>query len=97
MLDDFMMLVKYAIEGLAVSVAAFYIPQREMDLVEIVMLAITAATTLLVLDLFAPAVGSSARMGAGFGIGAKQVGFGGGAGVVEGMSGGCCGKEHFDY
>lgn len=68
-------LVKYFLEGLAVALAAYYIPQGRVSVREVVMIAITAGLTFLVLDLFAPSIGSSARMGAGLGVGFKQVGF----------------------
>lgn len=68
-------LFKYFLEGLAVALAAFYIPKRKMGFGEVVMIAVTAGVTFLILDMFAPAVGSGARLGAGFGIGLKQVGF----------------------
>ena len=66
--------VKYLVEGLAVAAAAFYIPSKKLNLEEVVMLAVTAAASLAVLDLLAPAVGAHARHGAGFGIGASLVG-----------------------
>ena len=67
--------IKYLVEGLAVAIAAFYIPRKKMNLEEIAMIAVTAAATLAILDLLAPQIGSSARQGAGFGIGASMVGF----------------------
>jgi len=67
--------VKYIVEGGAVAVAAFFIPRKKMALQEIVMIALTAACVFAILDLYAPAVGTAARQGAGFGIGAAQVGF----------------------
>jgi hypothetical protein len=68
-------LFKYFLEGLAVALAAFYIPKKKMTFTEVIMIAVTAGVTFLVLDLFAPTVGSGARLGAGLGIGFKQVGF----------------------
>lgn len=65
----FLRLVKYMVEGLAVAVAAFYIPRRKMALNSIIMLAVTAAATLALLDYMAPGIGDYARHGAGFGIG----------------------------
>lgn len=62
-------LVKYVLEGAAVAAAAFYIPQRTIDLKEVAIIALTAAAVFAVLDHFAPSVSSSARQGAGFGIG----------------------------
>ena len=73
---DFKVLFKYLLEGLAVAVAAFYIPRRQVDLKEIVLIALTAAAVFSILDQFSPLTGSSARQGAGFGIGLNQVGFG---------------------
>jgi ABC-type Co2+ transport system permease subunit len=67
--------LKYFIEGLMVAVAAFFIPQKVMKLEEIAMIALTAAATFALLDMYAPSVGHSVRQGAGFGIGANLVGF----------------------
>jgi ABC-type Co2+ transport system permease subunit len=67
--------VKYIIEGIAVAVAAFLIPQKQMNISEISIIALTAAATFSILDMFAPSIGSSVRQGAGFGIGANLVGF----------------------
>ena len=67
--------IKYLIEGICVAVAAFYIPQKQMKFTEIVMLAITAAATFAILDMYAPSIGNATRQGAGFGIGANLVGF----------------------
>lgn len=66
--------VKYLVEGAAVAVAAFYIPRRQMDLEEIAMIAVTAAATFALLDMYAPSVGNYARQGAGIGIGLNTVG-----------------------
>lgn len=68
-------LIKYLLEGLAVAVAAYVIPGKTMRWQEIAMIALTATATFAVLDIYAPSVGSSARTGAGFGIGAGLVGF----------------------
>lgn len=66
--------IKYLVEGLAVAAAAYYIPRKQMNLQEIAMIAVTAAASLAILDLLAPSVGTYARQGAGFGIGAGLVG-----------------------
>jgi len=66
--------IKYLVEGLAVAVAAYYIPRKQMNLQEIAMIAVTAAASLAILDLLAPSVGANARHGAGFSIGAGLVG-----------------------
>lgn len=69
--------IKYIVEGGAVAVAAYFIPRKKMNLQEIIMIALTAAAVFAILDLYAPAVGVATRQGAGFGIGAGVVGFGG--------------------
>jgi len=73
--DIAMRLVKYALEGLAVAVAAYMIPGKVLKLSEVGMIALSALATFAILDIYAPSVGSSARQGAGFGIGANLVGF----------------------
>jgi ABC-type Co2+ transport system permease subunit len=81
--------IKYVVEGLAVAVAAFFIPRKKMNLQEIAMIALTGAAVFAVLDLFAPSVGAASRQGAGFGIGATMVGFPGipipGGGALPGV------------
>ncbi len=68
-------LVKYLLEGLAVAVAAFVLPGKTLKFGEVAMIALVATATFAILDIYAPSVGSSARTGAGFGIGAGLVGF----------------------
>jgi hypothetical protein len=90
---DLSNLVKYVLEGLAVAVAAFFIPRKNVNLKEIVMIGLTAAATFALLDMFTPFVGTSARQGAGFGVGYNMV-TGGGmdegfeTGEAEGFEGG---------
>jgi hypothetical protein len=67
--------IKYGLEGLAVAIAAYLLPGKGLRLSEIGMIAMVALATFAVLDIYAPSVGASARTGAGFGIGAKLVGF----------------------
>jgi glycerate kinase len=67
--------IKYLVEGLVVALAAFFIPQKKMDMGEITVIAFTAATTFALLDIFAPSIGSTTRAGAGYGIGLNLVGF----------------------
>jgi hypothetical protein len=67
-------IIKYMVEGLAVAAAAFYIPRRKMETKTIIMLAVTAAASLAVLDHLTPSIGDFARQGAGFGIGLSLVG-----------------------
>ena len=67
--------IKYLVEGLMVALACFAIPKQSLNVNEIVTIALTAAATFSVLDVFVPSMAVSARGGAGFGIGANLVGF----------------------
>lgn len=66
---DFASLFKYLLEGAAVAFAAFYIPRKNINIGEIAMIALAAAATFALLDVFAPTVSTGARQGSGFGIG----------------------------
>lgn len=66
---DAQSVVKYLLEGVAVAVAAYFIPRKTVDLQEIAVIALTAAAVFAVLDQFSPAVAQGARQGSGFGIG----------------------------
>jgi hypothetical protein len=68
-------IVKYMIEGLIVAIAAFAIPKQSMNMMEIGLLALTAAATFSILDTFIPSMGVSARNGTGLGIGLNLSGF----------------------
>ena len=68
-------MIKYLIEGACVAVAAFFIPKHKPDIMEVTLIAITAAATFALLDMFAPSIYISAKQGAGLGIGAKLVGW----------------------
>ena len=67
--------VKYLIEGAAVGFAAISIPKGKLSLEEVFMIAVTAAATFAVLDMYAPSIAGAARQGTGFGIGANLAGF----------------------
>jgi len=71
-------LLKYMIEGFIVALAAYAIPRQTLNLEEIFLISAVAAMTFSILDVFIPAMGSSARTGAGLGIGMNLVGFPGG-------------------
>lgn len=68
-------LLKYLVEGLVVAIAAYTIPAKKLDLQEVGVIALSAAATFALLDLFAPTISYAARQGAGFGMGANLVGF----------------------
>jgi len=67
--------IKYIVEGIMVAIAAFVIPKKTLNVEEVVIIALSAAATFAVLDVFVPSMASSARGGAGFGIGANLVHF----------------------
>ena len=67
--------VKYLVEGLFVAVAAVFIPKRSLPADEILSLGLVAAAVFAILDIVSPSIGSSARTGAGLGLGANLVGF----------------------
>jgi len=71
-------IIKYLVEGLMVAIAAFAIPKRSLNVDEIFAIALTAAATFSILDTYVPAMGVSARSGAGLGIGLNMVKFPGG-------------------
>ena len=68
-------IVKYLVEGLFVAVAAVFIPKRSLPMDEILSLGLVAAAVFAILDVVSPSIGSSARTGAGLGLGANLVGF----------------------
>lgn len=69
-----MRVMKYIAEGLIVAVAAFVIPGKKLSIEEVITIGVIAAATFSVLDLFSPSIGSTARAGAGLGIGVNLVG-----------------------
>lgn len=72
------LVIKYVLEGMAVGVAAYLIgggTKKGLQIDEIMGIALTASMAFAVLDFFAPAVAMGLRQGAGFGLGARQVGW----------------------
>jgi ABC-type Co2+ transport system permease subunit len=67
--------IKYLIEGLAVAIVAVLVPKKPLNVEEIVIIALTAAATFSILDLFIPSMGTSVRQGAGLGLGFNLVKF----------------------
>lgn len=62
-------IIKYILEGTMVALAAYLIPAKKPNPEEILTIALVAAATFSLLDMFAPSIGNSARFGAGVGIG----------------------------
>lgn len=74
-INDYLKLaIKYLIEGLVVAAVAYIIPKRSMDLEEIAVIALMAAATFAILDVFIPAAASSSRQGIGFAVGTGLTG-----------------------
>ena len=46
--------LKYIIEGLIVALACFAIPKRSMDLIEILLIALIASSTFVILETYIP-------------------------------------------
>ena len=65
---------KYLIEGFAVAIVALLIPKVKLQLSEVAMLAVTAAATFSLLELYSPAIAASARTGSGLSLGAGLMG-----------------------
>jgi hypothetical protein len=66
-------LVKYLIQGIAVAVAAYVIPNRRTNYNEILVISTVAALTFFTLDIFTDDVSKGAKFGAGLGIGLSLV------------------------
>ena len=66
--------IKYLIEGLAVGICAMLIPKKQLNVEEIVIIALTAAATFSILDVFIPAAGSASRTGLGGALGVNLAG-----------------------
>jgi ABC-type Co2+ transport system permease subunit len=67
--------IKYLVEGFVVAIVAVLVPRKALSVEEIVIIALTAAATFSILDVFIPSMGSSMRQGAGLGLGFNLVKF----------------------
>lgn len=66
-------LVRYLVEGIAIAIAAYVIPNRRTKINEAAVISLIAALSLFVLDLFSNDIAKGSRLGAGLGIGYKLV------------------------
>lgn len=66
--------IKYALEGIAVALVAYYFTKNKLEVKEVLLLGITAAFGFAILDTFSPTISLGARFGAGFGIGQTMFG-----------------------
>lgn len=67
-------LVKYLIQGLVIAVVAALLPSKSLACSEIILLALVAASIFSILDLLAPSIGGSARLGVGLATGVQLMG-----------------------
>ena len=63
--------LKYLMEGLAVGIACYF---TGLPTEQIVAIAITAAVTFAILDMYTPKISDAARLGTGIGIGSQFAG-----------------------
>lgn len=70
-MNGYRIVARYLMEGLAIALVTSTLPKKKLNLKEVATISIIGALTFFVLDLWAPAIGKSSRLGAGFGIGAK--------------------------
>jgi hypothetical protein len=66
-------LILYLIEGIAVAIAAYVIPNRRTKINEVIVISLIASLSFFILDVFSDKVGSGSRLGAGLGIGYNLV------------------------
>lgn len=66
-------IIKYIIEGLAVTIAAYFIPRRKTQIQEILIIGLMSSLTFIILDIFSEDVGKYTRLGMGFGIGTNLI------------------------
>jgi ABC-type Co2+ transport system permease subunit len=66
--------IKYLIEGLVIGLICLILPKKQLQVEEVVIIALTAAATFSILDVFIPSMGVSARNGTGLSLGAGIVG-----------------------
>ena len=67
-------IIKYLVLGLVIAVVSIVIPKKSLNLEEVIILALSAAATFSILDVFVPSIADSARNGLGFGIGVNTMG-----------------------
>ncbi len=70
-------LIRYLLEGVVVGVSVQLIASKKISVNEIVLIGVTAAAVLSLLDTFSPTISSGARNGMGLGLGLQTVGYSG--------------------
>ena len=67
-------IIKYLVLGLVISVVAIVIPKKSLNLEEVIILALSAAATFSILDVFVPSISESTKGGLGFALGTGLAG-----------------------
>jgi len=66
-------LLKYVIEGLVVAIAGYYIPAKKPEISEIIIIALVAASTFAILEVYMPDAYMASRLGFGFQTGRNLI------------------------
>lgn len=66
-------LLKYIIEGLVVAIAGYYIPAKKPEISEIIIIALVAASTFAILEVYMPDAYMASRLGFGFQTGRNLI------------------------
>jgi len=66
-------ITKYFIEGVVVGLVSRWISNNKLSIQEISIISLTAAGTLILLDIYSPTVSSGYRQGIGIALGAKTI------------------------
>ena len=66
-------LLKYIIEGLVVAIAGYYIPAKKPEISELIIIALVAASTFAILEVYMPDAYMASRLGFGFQTGRNLI------------------------
>ena len=69
--------VKYLLMGVIIAIVTVILPKQKLDFDSIVAISLISGATFAIIDTFMPSMSYPVQLGAGFGIGAGLVGFGG--------------------
>jgi ABC-type Co2+ transport system permease subunit len=64
-------IIKYLVQGLIIAIVAFVLPKKSLNIEEILVIALTAAATFAILDVFLPSVATSVKQGIGLAVGSN--------------------------
>ena len=64
-------IIKYLVLGVVIALVAVVIPKQRLRFEEVSILALSAAATFSILDVFAPSIAEASRAGVGFAVGSS--------------------------